>query len=91
MALRGPQETMNGFGLFIFISIMLTGMSCLTYRAGMYYQKLKDEPILPRVYKEPPSTPNHDNPFLKVRISQYCAAEESLHTPRPALKIYETL
>ena len=70
---------------------MLTGMSCLTYRAGMYYQKLKNEPILPLTYKELPSTPSTNNPFLKVRMNQYCAAEESLHTPRPAIKIYDPL
>ncbi len=91
MALRGPEDAMSGFTLLLFISLMLTGMSFLTCRAGMYYQKLKDEPLLPQTYKEPLSTPSSDNPFLKVRISQFSAAEEALHTPRPALKIYETL
>lgn len=91
MALRGPEDALSGFALLLFVSMLLTGMSCLTCRAGMYYQKLKDEPLLPQTYTEPLSTPSADNPFLKVRINQYCAVEEALHTPRPALKIYETL
>jgi hypothetical protein len=78
--------------LFVIV-LMLTSMSCLSYKVGMYYEKLKTDPILPRTYDKPPSTPSATNPFLKVRmVPGGSAAEEAPAfgaTPRPKLNIYE--
>lgn len=77
--------------LFVIV-LMLTSMSCLSYKASMYYEKLKTDPILPRTYDKQPSTPSAANPFLKVRmIPGGSAAEEAPHTPRPKLNIYDPM
>lgn len=72
-----PSDSMNYYLMLLIVMISMFGVFPI-YMLNRRCEKKKEEPILPVTDNMIHSYSTQDNPFLKLRIVAYSAAEEAL-------------